>query len=97
MPPVLHPGAQKLGRIRYVVPHGDPCHCPESRGSEDQRPAAPGHDRVVRELILNHDIGDHRRTDHARWLLAPPAHDVRERSQSANLQLQRFQLIARQS
>jgi len=97
MPAVLHSGLENLIGIRHVIPHGDPCHRPESCGSEDQRAIAPGHDGVVRELILYYDIGNHRRADHARRLLAPPAKYISQRLQAANHCFQRPQLIVRQT
>ena len=72
-----------------MAPHGDRRYRSQSCRTEYQGVISPGNNRVVREFILNDDVGDNRRPDRAGWLTPTPAKDVRQRFQPTELALQR--------
>ena len=87
MPPLSNTGLKYLIRTRKMTPHGDRRDRAESGGAEHQSaPVSPGHDRVVRELVLNNHFSDHGRVQPARLLPTPPQ-DVGQRFQLGELGL----------
>ena len=86
-PALFNPCLEHLIRLWHMVPHGDRRYRSQSGGAEYQGVISPGNYCVVRELVLNHDVGDDRRFDRAGRLTATPAKDVGQRLQPTELAL----------